>query len=162
MYAWLYIIYRIKNVSVQHIHHCSCRFNSFKRMIINKTNLCAVNNYINYMHFILSLEQLSFDDLVYIADKLQNEVINKDMLCKKLGFEEGLKAKCFDDIDSCRIPFVMILEWKRWMKRSDSNKKKEASKKALARSIMKIAESIKDLEQKNILQTVARKLDICG
>ena len=115
--------------------------------------------------FYHSLEPISFDDIVYIADKLQNEVIQTDTLHKiatKLGFENGLEDESFSDVDSWRIPFVMILEWERRIKRNKSkdHSEKEASKNALARSIMEIADSMH--KQSEVLQTLARKLDMRG
>ena len=117
------------------------------------------------MPFINSLEPITFDDIVYIADKLRNEVVKEDTLheiATKLGFEEGLKDECFKDIDSWRIPFMMIMEWERRIKQRSSkdNSKDRASKRVLARSIMEIANSIEDVNQKDILETIARKLDM--
>ena len=120
------------------------------------------------MHaFINSLEPITFDDIVYIADKLRNEVIEEDTLHKiatKLGFEEGLKDECFKDIDSWRIPFMMIFEWERRIKQSSSKEHSEegASKQALARIIIEISDNVKGEKQNELLETLARKLDMKG
>ena len=112
-----------------------------------------------------SLEPITFDDITYIADKLRNVVIKKDTLHKiatKLGFEEGLEDECFKDIDTWRIPFVMIFEWERRIKQSSSKDTSEegASKQVLARLIMEILDSIKDEKQNELLESLARKLDM--
>ena len=115
--------------------------------------------------FINSLEPITFEDFVYIGDKLRNEIMQEDTLheiAKKLGFEEGLKDECFNGINSWEISFMMIMEWKRRIKQSSSkgNSKDGASKRVLARLIMEIANSIEDVNQKEILKTIARKLDM--
>ena len=58
----------------------------------------------------------------------------------------------------------MILEWERKIKENSSEDHSEegASKRVLARSIMEIANSIDDVNQKEILKTIARKLDMHG
>ena len=118
------------------------------------------------MHaFINSLEPITSEDIVYIADKLRNEVIKEDTLHKiatKLGFEEGLKDECFNGIDSWHIPFMMILEWERTIKQGSYKDTSEegASKQVLARLIMEILYSIKDEKQNELLESLARKLDM--
>ena len=59
---------------------------------------------------------------------------------------------------------MMIFEWERRIKQTSSKDTSEerASKRVLARSIMEIANSIDDINQKDILETIARKLDIHG
>ena len=59
---------------------------------------------------------------------------------------------------------MMILEWEKRIKHTSSKDTSEegASKRVLARSIMEIANSIDDINQKDILETIARKLDIHG
>ena len=107
------------------------------------------------------LEPLSHDDIVYIAEKLQNEAIKEDTLHKiatMLGFKEGLKEECFNNIDLSHIPFMLILEWERKMK--EGGIKEKASKNVLARTIMEIANSMH--KQSELLQTLARKLDMRG
>ena len=75
-----------------------------------------------------------------------------------LGFKEGLKEECFNNIDLSRIPFMLILEWERKMK--EGGIKEKASKNVLARTIMEIANSMH--KQSELLQTLARKLDMRG
>ena len=76
-----------------------------------------------------------------------------------LGFKEGLKEECFNNIDLSRIPFMLILEWERKIKEGGF-KEKKASKNVLARTIMEIANSMH--KQSELLQTLARKLDMRG
>ena len=58
---------------------------------------------------------------------------------------------------------MMILEWERTIKQSSSKDISEgASKRLLARLIMEIANSIEDVNQKDVLETIARKLDMHG
>ena len=59
---------------------------------------------------------------------------------------------------------MMIFEWERRIKQTSSKDTSEegASKRVLARSIMEIANSIDDVNQKEILKTIARKLDMHG
>ena len=116
------------------------------------------------LYFCHSLAPITFDDIMYIADKLRNEIIREDTLSKiatKLGFKEGLKDVCFNNIDSWRIPFIMILEWERRIKqsRSDDHSEEGASKQDFARLIMEIAKSMEDVKQKEILQILAKKLN---
>lgn len=59
----------------------------------------------------LNGEPITFDDIVYIANKLRHEVIQTDILHKiatKLGFKEGLGDECFNKDDSWHIPFIIL------------------------------------------------------
>ena len=119
------------------------------------------------LFFFNSLEPITFDDIVYIANKLRHELIQTDTLNKiatKLAFKDGLEDECFNKDDSWRIPFIMILIWEKRMKQNSSKKdhSEGAPKRVLARLIIEIADSIKDVKQKEILQTLARKLDMHG
>ena len=119
------------------------------------------SNYILY----LSLASIIFKDIIYITEKLQNDVIHRDTLNKianKLGVKAGLDNECFNNIHSSCIPSMMIHKWdeRRGQPSSNGHSDKEESKLVLARLIMEVVDSIEDVKQKDILQILVWRLDM--
>ena len=115
----------------------------------------------------LPLAPIIFKDIIYITEKLQNDVIQRDTLNKiaiKLSLKAGLDNDCLNNIDPSCIPSKMIYEWddSTCIGKFGSNGPSDRgeSKLVLAQLIMEVADSIEDIKQKDILEILVRRLDM--